>query len=93
MNRDNGARIEALKKHMESVKELRPCPFCGEIPQVTSEMRLSSLEFNKNYPNNGRGLYLEKLTYSVECICCSQSKAYDSEEQAITAWNRREGSL
>jgi len=69
--------------------ELKACPFCGEIPQVTHEKSFTSLEFNKNYPNNGRNLYLERETYSVECVCCKQSKAYFTEEEAITAWNRR----
>ena len=69
--------------------ELKACPFCGEIPQVTHEKSFTSLEFNKNYPNNGRNLYLERETYSVECVCCKQSKAYFTEEEAIAAWNRR----
>jgi len=70
-------------------EELKPCPFCGMIPEVTSEKSFTSLEFNKNYPNNGRDLYLERLTYSIECTCCKQTKGYFTEDEAVTAWNHR----
>ena len=69
--------------------ELKPCPFCGDKPQITTEKRLTSLEFNKGYPDNGRNLYIEKTMYLVECICCSLSKRYTTEQEAIEAWNRR----
>ena len=71
------------------IEESKPCPFCGKIPQVVSEKSLTSLEFNNKYPDNGRNLYLERETYFVECVCCKQSKAYFTEEEAITAWNHR----
>ena len=70
--------------------ELKPCPFCGKIPQITGEPRLLSLEWNKNYPNNGRNLYIEKTMYSVECICCKLAKSFNTEEEAIATWNHRE---
>jgi len=73
----------------KAIEELKPCPFCGEIPKVTHEKSFTSLEFNKNYPNNGRNLYLERETYSIECTCCQQTKGYFTEDEAITAWNRR----
>lgn len=69
--------------------ELKPCPFCGIIPQITHSKSLTSLEFNKNYPNNGKRLYIERDTYTVECIDCLLTKGYFSEEEAISAWNTR----
>lgn len=68
---------------------LLPCPFCGAIPQITTEKRLSSLEFNTNYPKNGRGLYIQSEWYLVECVCMRLVKAYKTEAEAITAWNTR----
>ena len=71
------------------MEELKPCPFCGDKPQITTEKCLTSLEFHKGYPDNGRNLYIQKTMYLVECICCSLSKRYITEQEAIEAWDRR----
>lgn len=73
------------------MSELKNCPFCGNVPQITYEKRLVSLQFNKNYPNNGKDLYLERDTYFAECNCCKLLKSWGTEEEAITAWNTRVG--
>lgn len=70
-------------------KILKPCPFCGENPQITSEKRLLSLEWNKNYPNDGKDLYINKIMYSVECTCCKLTKFFHTEDEATENWNRR----
>ena len=70
-------------------EQLKPCPFCGRTPQITTEKCFASLEWNKDYPNNGRDLYIEKTMYSVECTCCKLTQSFNAEEEAIAAWNRR----
>jgi hypothetical protein len=50
---------------------------------------MTSLEFNKNYPDNGRGLYKEKTVHLIECVCCRLAKRFSTEEEAVEAWNRR----
>ena len=35
------------------MEELKPCPFCGDKPQITTEKCLTSLEFHKGYLDNG----------------------------------------
>ena len=70
------------------INELKPCPFCGDKPQIATEKCLTSLAFNKGYPDNGN-LYIQKTMYLVKCICCSLSKRYITEQEAIEAWNRR----
>lgn len=56
---------------------------------MMTEQALCSLEWNKNYPNNGKNLYIEKTMYSAECTCCKPTKRFDSEQEAIQAWNKR----
>lgn len=59
------------------MEKLKPCPFCG-CPGVI------------NYKNNLR-------TWIVECVNSSCPASYmlgmdfDTEEEAINAWNRRKG--
>lgn len=69
--------------------KLKSCPFCGRTPQITTETCMTSLEFNKNYPDNGRGLYKEKTVHLIECVCCRLAKRFSTEEEAVEAWNRR----
>lgn len=69
--------------------ELKPCPFCGNIPQINEESLLSSLEFNKNYPNNGKDLYIKKRWYAVQCECCELNKRFPTSQEAVIAWNHR----
>ena len=54
--------------------ELKPCPFCG----------------GKGYVHSS-GNYWSKEYFKVVCPknCCMQSKYYETEEEAIDAWNRR----
>ena len=53
--------------------ELKPCPFCGGEANVFGNYDDS--EYHANCTNN-------------ECGCCWVNH-YDTEEEAIEAWNRR----
>ena len=55
--------------------ELKPCPFCGSTPRIIE---------NK--------LNLKHIIYAVECDLDNHTVMFgwfDSEDEAIEAWNRR----
>lgn len=79
-----------MGRRMREIMKLKPCPFCGEAPQIMTEKCMSSLEFHKGYPDNGRNLYIEKTWYFVKCTCCSLSKRFLTEQEAMEVWNRRQ---
>lgn len=61
------------RKREEKMDKLKSCPFCGETPVV-------------HHPIDA--------TYYIECInsgcsCLPETWYYDTEEEAIEAWNRR----
>jgi len=59
------------------MSELSPCPFCGH---TMIDLHSSTC--------SGYG----PLSYWIECCgCYTTTNAYDDEEQAIAAWNRRAG--
>ena len=57
------------------MEKLKPCPFCGGEASI----------------DWGYHLYGPPVTYNVECRRCTAKieYPYDSEEEAIKAWNRR----
>ena len=57
------------------MSELKPCPFCGEMPIIHGE--------------ESGDYYIECI--NVGCACLPTSCFYETKEQAIEAWNRREG--
>ena len=65
---------------------LKPCPFCGKIPEIQEDYR---------WPRHGK--YAGKRVDAYEIICvnfdCPIYKAdnvyFLSKEEAIEAWNRR----
>ena len=66
------------------MKELTPCPFCGNEKLVILDEGCSS-EIYENIPN-----------YAVCCDfyrggCGATSRYHRTEEEAIEAWNRRVG--
>lgn len=56
--------------------KLKPCPFCGGEAKVEHE-----------YYSN-----FTKINYCVSCFSCfSSTFDFDTEQEAIEAWNRRVG--
>ena len=61
------------------MKELKPCPFCGEeyVPGVEGHVKVT--ETAKSGPR-----------YGVKCYRCGgRAEWFDTEAEAIEAWNRR----
>lgn len=59
-----------------------PCPFCGGDAMWFSHMRW----------DENREAYREE--YSVKCLevwCLARTSRWDTKEDAIAAWNRRDG--
>lgn len=54
--------------------ELKPCPFCGGKPRVQEHRYVGYAS-----------------TFGVVCLdcCCETRPFFDTEEEAIKAWNRR----
>lgn len=64
----------------QALVELKPCPFCGEQPQISS-MRDESLWSHE-----------EVMKTSVRCDGCDVATPYTEEgeePEAIERWNRR----
>ena len=62
--------------------ELKPCPFCGEIPIVVKD---------KRYPGNSNGIdawHIECRNY--ECVIYGADGVYfRTRKAALIHWNRR----
>ena len=56
--------------------ELKPCPFCGVKPNITC---VDGLPHNQYYI----------ACENDECPVCSETCWYDSETEAVKAWNTR----
>lgn len=56
------------------MEELKPCPFCNGKSEI--------IDTGNHYP---------RTFYRIVCCssCAVQGKFYDTEEEAIEAWNRR----
>ena len=68
--------------------ELKPCPFCG------GEAKLADNEFGEPVFDNNLAqvdfMYSAPDAFWVECKdCFAMSGSYNTEEEAIEAWNRR----
>jgi Lar family restriction alleviation protein len=56
------------------MSELKPCPFCG----------------SNNVSSEGAGIEVDDYTAWIDCEDCgAQSNTFESDAQAIDAWNRR----
>lgn len=60
--------------------ELKPCPFCGGKPHISKHSFWN--EKTKGFTDH---------TYGIECIECHTkgNQFYETEKEAIEAWNRR----
>ena len=58
------------------MNELKPCPFCGNKAEIINT-----------------GNHFPRVFYRIVCysFCTMQGKLYDTKEEAVEAWNRREG--
>ena len=92
---------EILAKAL-SQNKLRPCPWCKKVPKI----QLTDAEGNfrsESYlddPYSGVGYALVHMTEDSDDKCPIATvdeetilggMIYDTEEEAIDAWNRREG--
>lgn len=57
--------------------ELKPCPFCGKIPEII---------ISKN--SNSKSFYRVECK-RMSCTVLASTFAYSTENEAIEAWNRR----
>jgi len=60
------------------VIELKPCPFCGKMPHVSSYMSFGRYEHYVECCNRKCKVYIKTMPYN-------------REKQAIAAWNMRAG--
>lgn len=78
------------------MKELKPCPFCGEQPYVNSYDRLITIGCKKCfYYRSFHGLVQNEIDTGVPIIyeggIVSDHEWYDKDahKKAVEAWNRR----
>ncbi len=58
-------------------EELKPCPFCGDIPTLVSDFH----EANGNW-----------FCHKIKCEqCYTSGDVYDTEQEAVDKWNFRYG--
>lgn len=60
-------------------EELKPCPFCGNND--------IGIWFHGSSPQDPKGI--DQISEVFCCECKSSSGVYDTEDEAITAWNTR----
>ncbi len=60
--------------------ELKPCPFCGEIPVVFSSYAANAIRTFTGYFVS---------CDNIDCEQLPESDRYWSKEEAINDWNRR----
>lgn len=79
----------------EANKELKPCPFCGEVPKVQHHIGFGSSTYIQ-CPNTDC-LIFPRVTIEAGSKAHSDGKTFepiytDSDKRAIEAWNRRPSS-
>lgn len=92
-----------MKEKNKLELELKPCPFCGEIPQIgICDREGNFLYVEEDYEDDPRGLYFyishqipEKEDPNAVCPIASHrgdmtgTQLYESREELITRWNKR----
>lgn len=64
--------------------ELKPCPFCGEMPLLKSDNRYPRLKYCE------RITAYEVVCQNIDCIIYyADNVYYRTPDEAIGAWNRR----
>ena len=66
---------------MRKMTELKPCPFCGNRPEIFVDNALFSL-FQEDEENTN---------FKVSCHCGIHTKFHQTRKEAIETWNRRVG--
>lgn len=80
---------------IKDIKELKPCPFCGEKPEFWTCDRLIKISCEKcNYFRVFEGIVSNKksdVPIHYECGEISTTEFYHqyAEEEAVDAWNTR----
>ena len=68
------------------MSDLKPCPFCGRIPEIQEDSR---------WPRHGKYAgkrvdAFEVVCKNMGCVICGADNVYFlSAEEAAEAWNRR----
>ena len=82
---------------MLTTNKLKPCPFCGEMPEVFSCDRLISISCKQcGYIRGFHGLVQSEINTGIPIIYeggkTSTTEWYDKDayKKAIEKWNRRE---
>lgn len=84
---------------MTDNKKLKKCPFCGNEPEITTDVQDVSFGIEVDEPCGVLGLCNKRViihptpnyhfTAKVICPNCGTSTKASSEYQAIIKWNRR----
>jgi hypothetical protein len=67
------------------MEKLKPCPFCGAnkpLLTIKEEEVFTEVGFNKN-------TYKKVKRFRISCYDIEQKHYYESEQEAIQAWNTR----
>lgn len=62
------------------MKELKPCPFCGG-EAILGDIRMTTLAYSPRIRTTYRRVFCEN--------CGAATKSYETEKNAINAWNSR----
>ena len=67
------------------IKPLKRCPFCNGKPQLNTC-------YGKGYIDKDGVLQYTTTPYIIQCINCGcETYPYEQLEDAMSAWNRRDG--
>lgn len=72
--------IQEIKEKLKRFDSLEPdsCPFCGELPSICEKRSPRIVEYSVT-------------CYNSNCPCMPSTGEFNTEQEAIEAWNRRTG--